>query len=106
MIFPDFYFGDLGNDIRQLIDGDHTILAEIQWLLEIRLHEPIKPFHAIVYVTERTGLLSIAPNINSARTRQFRDCNLAAQSCRRLLPSAIPRPVRSENIMKSNNSRL
>jgi len=43
--------GNLRHDLNQLIDRNHSILAQVNWIAMIALHQPEDAFDAIVDVT-------------------------------------------------------
>src|SRR5206468_3073554 len=61
-LFGDAEAGNLGDHIRQLVDGDQAILAQIEGLVIVRLHQFAEAGHTVVDITKRAGLRSVAPD--------------------------------------------
>src|SRR5438128_689837 len=102
MLLADRHPGDVGDHVRQLIDREHAILSQVQRLMKVRLHELVNADDTVVDVTERSRLLPVSPDLDLLFAGHLGDCNLPTQSCRRLLPSSLPRSQWAEDVMKAN----
>src|SRR5688572_20522702 len=61
---PDLFPGDAGHHIHQLIDADQAVLAEIQRLPKVRLHQAIDALDAIVDIAVGASLLAVTPHLD------------------------------------------
>ena len=66
MVFLELYARNLGDDIGQLVDSDHPVLAKIERFVVIRMHQAVPALNAIIDIAERAGLLAVAPNLDLA----------------------------------------
>src|SRR5207247_1406559 len=55
---------DRGDQVRQRVDRDQAILAEVQRLAVIASHELFEPRHAVVDIAERARLLAVPPDFD------------------------------------------
>ena len=102
MFLDDADARDLGNDIRKLIDRDHAVLTEVQWLGIVRSHEFVDALDAVVDVAKRARLLAVAPDLDFVIAGEFRDCDLAAHRRRGLFTAAFPGSFRAEYVVKTH----
>ena len=101
-----FYLRNFGNNVRQLIDGQHAILSKIKRLVIVRLHELEDTCYAVIDIAERSCLVAIPPNINFRVASQFCYGNFATQSRRNLLASTRPCTCWPKNIVEARDARL
>ena len=80
----------LRHEVRESIDRNQAVLAEIQRLVVIGSHQTEEALHAVVDVTERSRLLAVSPDLNFRIARQFRNGDLATQSGRCFFTAALP----------------
>src|SRR5690242_15205480 len=56
---------DLGDHQREVCDRDQPVLAEVERLAVVGLHQPVEPLDTIVDVAERPRLLAVAPDLDA-----------------------------------------
>src|SRR5262249_38235628 len=95
VLFLDLLAGDLRHDVDQLIDRDHAVLTEIERLAEVRPHQAIDAFHAVVDVAVGPRLLAVAPHVDDVFVLGERD--LAADRGPRLLAATVIGPKPTED---------
>lgn len=72
-----------------------VVRSNVNRLGVVALHKAKYTFDAVIDETERTRLLSIAPNLETAVVGD----HLTAKGGRRLLSSALPRSLRAVNVV-------
>src|SRR5437667_6074821 len=90
VLLLDLLAGDLRDDVDQLVDRDHAILAEIERLAEVRAHQSVDALHAVVDVAVRARLLAVTPHVDDVLVLGQGD--LAADRGRRLLTATVVGP--------------
>src|SRR5258708_5645063 len=96
--------GGLGDNVHQFVDRHEAIGAEIQGIGEIRPHEAINALDAVVDITIRARLFSIAPYLDGVSILSQRQ--LAADGGGRLFASAVVRAERTEDIVEAHDACL
>ena len=71
MLLDQAYACDIADDVGELVDRDHTVLAEVQGLGVIGAHEFVEAGDAVVDVAERARLLSVAPDFDRRPPSSF-----------------------------------
>src|SRR5207244_3468328 len=88
----------------QLVDGYHLFRADVDRTGEGRARQTERALQAFVDIQKRACLLAIAPELDRAAAPGFR--HLAAHSCRRLLLTARPGALWTEDIVIAGDPRL
>jgi hypothetical protein len=83
---------NLGNHVSQLVNGNHAILAKVEWSAIVRAHQLIESGDAIIYVAERPRLLSVAPDLDLRITSELSYGNLPAQCGGRFFSASVVGP--------------
>src|SRR5271163_3855184 len=96
--------GDRHDTVGKLIDRDHLVGADVHRSLEAGAHQPDRALDAFGHIQEGTGLLAITPNVDRAPVWRHRD--LTAERSWRLFATAVPRPLRAEDIVIASNPNL
>src|SRR5579872_4832803 len=60
----DFLSRDAGNEFSKSIDRRQFIRTQVESVTVIRRQQANQPFHAVIYIHERTSLLAIAPDFD------------------------------------------
>src|SRR5947209_2259928 len=89
--------GNIRYQVDQLIDRHHFLRADIDGTRKIRAQQPYRTFHALVDIEKRACLFAIAPHLDLVAIAGHG--NLATNRGWRLLATACPSPLRSENIV-------
>src|SRR6185312_16193319 len=90
LVFPlQFEARDLLDDGDELVDGDELGAAEIDRLDDVGIGERLGPMNAVVYVHERPGLLTIAPDLDPVVAGELGRSHFAADRRRRLFAPAV-----------------
>src|SRR5262249_77856 len=106
MLFDDTDTSNLGYHIRQLIDRDQAILAQIERLIIVRLHQLVETSHAVIDITKRARLISVAPNLYLGIATELGYGHLPTEGSWRFLAPSLPRPQRTKDVMKTYNPGL
>ena len=85
-----------------IVHGDHFVGTDVHRLGEVALGETQDALDAIVDVGERARLLTVTPHFDFAFSRR----SLTAERRRRLFATALPRAVRTVNVVESTDARL
>ena len=114
MLVSDLDAGRLGGDVGQLVDGHHSVPAEVERLGVVRVHEAVDALDTVVDVHERAGLLAVAPDLDGRVPA--RSALLAAEELRvghlphhrggSLLPSTLPRPEFAVDVVEPDGPGL
>src|SRR5712691_9713564 len=104
VLLLDVLAGDLGHDVDQLVDRDHTVLTEVERLAKVRPHQPGDALHAVVDVAVGPRLLAIAPHVDHVLL--LGEGDLAADGRRRLLATAVVGPERAEDVVEADRPGL
>src|SRR5262249_41817653 len=93
------------DDVDQLVDADELIAADVDGFGHVTRHERPSARHTVVDVREGPRLLAVAPDLDLALPSHERDDHLAADRSRRLLPSAVERPVGAVDVVVARDAR-
>ena len=75
MLLLDLLASYSSHDVDEFVDRYHAVLAKIQWMRVIRLHDSMQSFSTVAYVAIRTGLLPISPDLDLVAV--VGQCNIA-----------------------------
>src|SRR5258708_32465128 len=84
---------------RSLIDRYHPVLSQVQGIVEVRAHQPVDAFDAVVDEAERACLLTVAPDFNHRISGQLGHRHFTAHRGGRLFTAAFPRSQWPENVL-------
>ena len=80
--------GDACHHIDQLIDADEPILTQVKRLAIVGAHQLANTGYAVVDITERPGLLTVAPDLDGGIVGKL----LAMATLRQIAAGAFSRP--------------
>jgi hypothetical protein len=104
MPLDQFYISDFRDQISQIVNRNRSILPQAKRFAEIGTPQFVNTSQTISYITERSGLLVISPNLTLRLSIEFRDLHFPAKRSRGFLSITIPGSPRTKNIVKSKNS--
>src|SRR5262245_25720149 len=78
VLLDDAGAGDRSYHVSKLVDRHQAVLAQIQRLGVVRVHQSIHALHTIVDVAERPSLLSVSPDLDLWIAGELGDGHLAA----------------------------
>jgi hypothetical protein len=103
MFLRDGITGDVGDHVREFIYRNHSILSEIDRIVEIGTHQPINTFDTVVDIAEGSRLFTIAPYVDLGIALKLCRRNLSAKRGRRFFPAASPCPLLAKYVVKPND---
>src|SRR5712692_4030897 len=106
MLFDDADASDLGDHVGQLVNRDQAILAQVEGLAVVRLHQFVEAGHAVIDVTKRAGLLSVTPDLHYRVASQLGHSHLATQSRWRFLSPSLPGSQGAKDVMKAHDAGI
>ena len=101
---PDRFACDSCNHLDELVNGDHFVGADINRPGEVRTCQPPRALKAFIDIEERSGLFSVAPNLDFTSVGRHR--NFAAHGRGSFLPTIIPASLGPENIVVASDPNL
>src|SRR6266536_2179413 len=93
--------GDAADEVDQLVDRDHAVLAEVDGVMVVGLHQPVDALDAVGHVAVGAGLLPVAPDLDLVVL--VRRGDLAADGGGGLLPAPLPGPERPEDVVEADH---
>src|ERR1017187_5185649 len=96
--------GNVRDHPGQLVDRDHFLGTDIHRPGEFRVNQAADTLEAFIDIEERASLLAVAPDLDLAAVFGFR--NLTAQRSRRLLSTARPRAIGTEDVVEAGDPHL
>src|SRR3974390_702430 len=96
--------GNLFSNVDELVDGNRLARTKVDGVENIRLHNQVDPFQAIVDVHEAAGLLATAPNLDVVFPLDLRLNHLAADRCWSLLAAAEPGAPGSVYVVETSHA--
>jgi hypothetical protein len=103
MSLPQHLSRDVHHQVSELVDRYHLLRADVERTRVAGAHQQQRSLDALVDEEEGAGLLAVAPDFNLAIPR-FR--HFSADRRRRLLPAAVPRSLRPENVVITGNAAI
>ncbi len=64
---------DVADDVDEIVDGHQFIGSKIEWRAMVGPHDAVNAFNAVIDVHERSRLLPVAPDLDLAVIREYRD---------------------------------
>src|ERR1044072_196040 len=106
MLLLDLDSGDAGDDIGELVNGHHPVLAEVKGFMKIRTHQPVEAFHTVFDITKGAGLLAVAPDVDGVFPGKLGISDLAAKGGRGFFAPAFPGAFFAKDVMEPDGPRL
>ena len=97
---------DRFNDVRQSVDRDELVRADVDWFNDVTLHQFQDTSNAIVDVHEAASLPSVAPNLDRAFLFVQRFEHFPTDRGGRFFSTAGPRTMRTIDVVETSNAWL
>src|SRR5688500_14796797 len=97
---------DLLHDVDESIDRHQLVASQIERVGDVACHDRVRAKEAIVDVHEAARLFAVAPDLDLAGSIELRPDDLAANSRRRLLPTAVIGAKGAVDVVIARHARL
>ena len=95
---------DLGDNLHQLVNRDHAVLAQVDRIMKIGLRQPIDALNAVINIAVGPFLETMAPNLDHTTVLCLH--HLATNRRRRFLATPVVGSQRTEYVVEADHTRV